>query len=111
VTDKDILAVLADIRNWVRAASHASVKLTLQNALPDAKSRRAYQMFDGKTSADQIRKACKMSPNAVSALAQRCGSMGLIEQNSENKRQRLFDLNDFGLLVSARSSELERGNE
>jgi hypothetical protein len=70
----------------------------LEEALPDAKSRAAYQMFDGTASVDQVRTSCKMSPNAVVALTVRCIAMGLMEANADKKRVRLFDLNDFGLL-------------
>ena len=71
----------------------------LEEALPDAKSRAAYQMFDGSASVDQVRIACKMSPNAVVALAARCVAMGLMEVKDDKKRARLFDLKDFGLLA------------
>lgn len=55
-------------------------------------------MFDGTVSVDQIRTACKMSPNAVVALAARCVAMGLMEANTDKRRVRIFDLNDFGLM-------------
>lgn len=98
MSDERVLAVLTDIRNWTRAASYASVKTLLQEALPDAKSRAAYQTLDGTVSMDQVRAACKMSPNALLALANRCAAMGLMEVNADKKRVRLFDLGDFGLL-------------
>jgi len=92
------LAILTDIRNWIRASSFGAVKGLLEAALPDAKSRSAYQMMDGAATIEQIRVACKMSPNALVALAQRCTSMGLMELRADKKRVRLFDLADFGLL-------------
>ena len=98
MSDDKILAVLTDIRNWTRAASYSSVKRLLEEALPDEKSRAAYQMLDGSTSIEQVRVACKMSPNGLVALAQRCTSMGLMEAKDDKKRLRLFDLADFGLL-------------
>jgi hypothetical protein len=98
--DDDLLRVLVDIRNWMRAAAHDPVRRRLETALPDAKSRSAYQMLDGTTSMDQVRIACKMSPNALHALASRCVSMGLMELNGEKKRIRLFDLEDFDLVAS-----------
>jgi hypothetical protein len=97
--DDELLVVLKDIRNWIRAAAHRPVKAILEEALPDAKSRAAYQMFDGSGSIEQIRAACKMSPNAVVALTARCIAMGLMEAKADKKRIRLFDLNDFGLLA------------
>ena len=106
-TDK-VFDVLVDIRNWIRAAAHGPVKNLLQAALPDAKSRAAYQMLDGTVSMDQVRIACKMSPNALLVLANRCAAMGLMAVNSEKKRIRLFDLADFGLLAS---SEVTNGEK
>lgn len=97
-SDLQVIAVLTDIRNWIRAAAHAPVRTMLQEALPDPKARAAYQMFDGTVSFDQVRTACRMSPNAVVALTARCVAMGLMDVNADKRRVRLFDLNDFGLL-------------
>ena len=83
---------------WIRAAAHAPVKSALEEALPDSKSRLAYQMLDGSKSMDQVRVACKMSPNALLALATRCAALGLMEVNQDKKRVRLFDLSDFDLV-------------
>lgn len=100
MSDESVLAVLIDIRNWTRAASFTPVKQLLIEALPDEKSRAAYQMLDGTASMDQVRIACKMSPNSLIALAQRCTAMGLMEMNGDKKRARLFDLHDFSLIDS-----------
>jgi hypothetical protein len=105
MSDEAILVILTDIRNWTRAASFSSVKKLLEEALPDAKSRAAYQMLDGAATVMQIRVACKMSPNDVVALAQRCTSMGLMEARDDKKRVRLFDLADFGLIDTPLPSE------
>jgi len=100
MSDDQILSTLTDIRNWIRAASFRSVKTLLEEALPDPKSRAAYQMLDGAASIEQIRVACKMSPNSLVALAQRCTAMGLMEVKDDKRRVRLFDLSDFGLIDS-----------
>ena len=55
-------------------------------------------MMDGRSSREEIRIACKMSPNALLALGERCTAMGIMELREDKKRVRLFDLNDFGLL-------------
>jgi hypothetical protein len=93
-----LLEVLIDIRNWIRAAAQGPVKALLEAQLPDEKSRAAYQMLDGKASMEQVRIACKMSPNVLLELANRCAATGLMEINAEKKRVRLFDLADFGLI-------------
>jgi hypothetical protein len=100
MSDEKILAVLTDIRNWIRAESYASVRTLLETALPDQKSRAAYQMLDGAATMDQVRVACKMSPNGLLALTQRWTAMGLMEVKDDKKRVRLFDLADFGLITS-----------
>ena len=74
MSEDKVLSVLMDIRNWTRAASYASVKTLLEAALPDSKTRSAYQMLDGSATMEQVRVACKMSPNALVALAQKWNS-------------------------------------
>jgi hypothetical protein len=108
-SDDRLLSILAEIRNWIRAAAHRPVQSLLEEALPDAKSRAAYQMLDGTMSVEQVRTKCKMSPNAVVALANRCTAIGLMEANGEKRRVRLFDLRDFGLMPE-RTPDLEESN-
>ena len=98
LNEQKLVEVLVEIRNWIRAAAHGPVKTLLEAALPDSKSRLAYQMLDGTASMEQVRIACKMSPNALVALANRCTAMGLMELTEDKRRTRLFDLTDFGLL-------------
>ena len=102
-TGEKLLAILSDIRNWIRAAAHRPVQGLLEEALPDEKSRAAYQMFDGAMTVEDVRIACKMSPNAVVALAARCVALGLMEANADKRRVRLFDLADFGLNIEGES--------
>src|SRR5438552_18801250 len=78
-SDENLLADLTDIRNWIRAAAHRPVQAMIEEALPDAKSRAGYLMFDGTVTVDQVRTACWMSPNALVALTVRCVTMGLME--------------------------------
>lgn len=104
-SEERLLEVLVEMRNWLRVAVREPVRVALEAALPDAKTRAAYQMFDGNTSGEQVRVACKMSPNAVVALTARCTSMGLMEVTSEKKRIRLFDLRDFDLLPSVEATK------
>jgi len=99
--EERLLEVLVEMRNWLRVAVREPVKAALEAALPDPKSRAAYQMFDGSASAEQVRVACRMSPNSIVTLTARCTSMGLMEVNQEKKRGRLFDLRDFDLLATA----------
>ena len=99
---EQLLAAILEMRNWIRAAAHKPVRAILEETLPDEKSRRAYQMFDGSASVEQVRIACKMSPNAVVALTAKCMAKGLMEERPDKKRRRLFDLNDFGLLPGSK---------
>jgi hypothetical protein len=103
--DNEVGQILREILNWTRAASFHSVKALLQEALPDSKSRSVYQMSDGAKTTEQIRVACKVSPNYVVSLTQKCVSMGIMEQKPDKKRVRLFDLSDFGLNPTGNPSE------
>jgi hypothetical protein len=105
MSDETQISLLIDIRNWIRAAAYQNIKMLLQSALPDSQSRKAYQMLDGKASVDQVRIACKMSPNKLIASAQKWTSMGLMEVNSDKKRRRLFDLYDFDLCEPQKEGE------
>lgn len=104
MTDAPALAVLTEIRNWIRAASYGAVKRSLEEAMTDPKARSAYQMLDGSRSMEQVRIACKLSPNSLVALAQKWVAMGLMETQDDKKRVRLFDLGDFGMLPSEQES-------
>jgi hypothetical protein len=99
MSEEATVALLTEIRNWIRAASYTSIKSLLEKALPDAQSRVAYQMLDGTASIEEVRTASKMSPNKLIALTQKWTSMGIMELGAEKKRKRLFDLRDFGLFA------------
>jgi hypothetical protein len=62
-------------------------------------------MSDGAKTAEQIRVACKVSPNYVVSLTQKCVATGIMEQKPDKKRVRLFDLSDFGLNPTGNPSE------
>ena len=92
-----MVTILTDIRNWIRVAAFPNVKRMLEDALPDSKSRHAYQMCDGKNSRDAICKTVKLGTATFHALQERCAALGLISEIGGKKR-RLFDLRQFGLL-------------
>lgn len=96
-TNAALLATMQEIRNWVRAAAYPGVRKLLEEALPDGKSRQAYQMTDGKNSRDAVCKSIKLGTLTYQALQQKCVSQGLMTE-SDGRRYRLFDLNDFGLI-------------
>lgn len=98
MSDSNMIELLTDIRNWIRASSYMSIKALLEKALPDQQSRTAYQMLDGSVSMEQVRITVKISPNKLVGLTQKWTSMGLMETNTDKKRKRLFDLTDFELL-------------
>lgn len=105
MTDAPALAVLTEIRNWIRAASYGAVKKSLEEAMTDPKARSAYQMLDGSKSVEQVRVVCKLSPNSVVALAQKWVAMGLMETKDDKRKVRLFDLADFGMLPSEQEAD------
>ena len=98
MSDSASIALLTEIRNWIRAASYPSIKTLLEGTLTDTQSRTAYQMLDGTATMEQVRVASKMSPNKLASLTQRWTSMGIMEFTPDKKRKRLFDLADFELI-------------
>ena len=79
----NLIVVVTEIRDWIRAAAYNPIKASLEAVLNDSKLRQAYQMLDDTVSTEQVRKECKMSPNAVVALAQKCIAMGLMEKRQK----------------------------
>src|ERR1039457_5730782 len=97
MSDDRILAVVTDIRNWTRAASYSSVKKLLEEALPDNKSRGAYQMMgDAAPSMEQARIACRIGRSILYSLTAQWPAMGLMQVKDDKWRVRLFALPDFG---------------
>jgi hypothetical protein len=98
MSDDVAIALLTEIRNWIRAASFTSIRSLLDTALPDTQSRLAYQLLDGSKTLEEVRVASKMSPNKLVALTQKWISMGLMDALPDKKKKRIFDLQDFGLV-------------
>lgn len=106
MSDTQLLAVLTDIRTWIRAAAYSNVKTLLQEILVDGQSRQAYQMCDGANSRDTICKVCRMGKNTLPALQSRCIASGLM-MDKDGRKIRLFDLTDFGLLDAVEPADSE----
>jgi hypothetical protein len=101
MSDDSTLSVLSEIRNMIRASTYPVIKNLLTTALPDLQTRKAFQMLDGNATVEQVRVACKMSPNKLVALTQKWTSMGLMEVTADKRKRRLFDLQDFDLVAAS----------
>src|SRR5437016_7993214 len=95
--DSESLATLKEILNWVRVGAYPTVKHLLEEALPDAKSRQAYQMTDGSNGSRLICRVCKIGKNTLPALQARCVALGLMA-DADGRKMRIFDLASFGML-------------
>lgn len=94
----DTIRVLNELLVWTRVGFFGTAKTMLSDVLNTDKKRLAYQAADGTRSADSIRVKYKMSPNDITDLFKQCSILGLMEQQDDGKRRRLFDLTTFGLL-------------
>ena len=92
--------LLRDLLIWTRASAFAGVENMLARALPDIRSRTAYQATDGIRSSKEIMAASGMGFSKLTELWTRSVAMGLMEDLANGKRKRLFDLRDFGLIES-----------
>jgi predicted Rossmann fold nucleotide-binding protein DprA/Smf involved in DNA uptake len=99
--------LLREIKHWLRAGFHSQVQILLESVLDTPKKRLAYQMADGSTTVKDVCKTCSMSTTSVLGLWNEATRKGLIEVLPGGKRQRLFDLNDFGLFDDKANSTIE----
>lgn len=96
--EASVLNTLNELLKWIKASSYSNVESLLRNALPDSKSRLAYQLTDGTKSVKELLASAKIGQATLYTLYKRCTSMGLMEELPNGKRKRSFDLADFGLL-------------
>lgn len=97
--NENSLDVLREILVWTKVGFFGTAKKTLEEVLNSEKKRVAYQMADGTRSLESIRLEVKMSPNDLTELFKVCCNVGLMKTLDGGKRQRLFDLSQFGLEV------------
>jgi hypothetical protein len=86
VSEKKFLAIMQEIRDWIRVAAYPSVRALLDEASPDVKSRVAYQMSDDKNTIDVIRAAYNIGLNIIIAVQSRCCAVSLMHQPKDKKR-------------------------
>lgn len=92
------MEVLRDLLNWTRVGFYGAVKNMLTDVLNSENKRLAYQLTDGTKSRDALKAAAGMGSDSITALHEQCVALGLMEITPDNKKRRLFDLNNFGLM-------------
>ena len=90
--------ILRELLNWTRVGFYGAVKYMLSDVLNTENKRLACQMADGTKSRDMIKTAAAMGSDSVTELFRQCVSLGLMELTEDGKRNRLFDLSNFGLM-------------
>jgi hypothetical protein len=93
----EVLKVLCEMRDWLRAGLHGQVGELLERTLDTDKKKRAYQLTDGVLSAKEIGKRLSMGDKTVRQIWDTATRRGLIEVLPAGKRRRRFDLGDFEL--------------
>jgi len=99
--------ILREILIWTKANAYQNVELLLRRALPDEKSRIAYQLTDGSRKVKEIQSAASIGSATIARLFDRCVAMGLMEEVEPGKRHRLFDLDHFDMMPRS----LEAGDD
>lgn len=98
-TNEDSIAILRDIRKWIKASSYGAVHEMLKTVLKDERLRLIYQITDGSRGRDQVKEIAKVGATTVTDTWDTCVAMGLMEQEG-TRRIRAFDLRDFGLITT-----------
>lgn len=111
MNDKRVIEVLEELVKWTKIANFDTVKSSIEKTLNNEKKKKAYMLTGTKTQSE-IRKMLKMSPNDISELWQECARRGLVVKKKKGKGyERVFDLDDFGLLPKNFKIEEEEEKE
>lgn len=105
------LPILSEILVWTKVGFYGTAKQMLADVLSSDKKKLAYQLADGTRTGESIRTEVKMSPNDLSDLFKQCTNLGLMKVCEGGKRERLFDLSNFGLLPAVQQSTQEAKSE
>ena len=99
----EIVASLRELNQWARLISFPAAKTTLETVLDTDEKRTVYHLCDGNRSAKEIATQSGVNIRYISEWGQAWEAIGILTQskvaNVKGRRQKLFDLSDFGIVV------------
>ena len=96
--------------SWYRALNYQAMRHLLLEALPKPQQRLVYQLTSPETSSEEleselVKHGYKVPSRTVRSWQADWMRSGLLRGVSERKRERVFDLNEFGIEVGIPDSE------
>ena len=95
-----VIELLEEILIWTRLQGVQNAKAVLNDALKTNTHKVAYQLSDGRSSAE-VAKACSISDMTVTNYWKRWFTMGIAQPSKKYKRrfERTFSLEDLGIEI------------
>ena len=108
---QEISLSIQELVRLTRIMSYPTVKQLLETALDTDQKRSVYQHLDGIKTVSSIQKQTGVNSRYISEWGQEWEKIGIVESSTiserKGRRQKLFDLSNFGLLESEDNTENE----
>jgi len=105
---REVAESLRQLVTWVRVIGYPTIKQTLETVLDSDEKRLVYHLTDGQRSVREIEKLTRVNVRQISEWGQEWERIGVAEPSRvssvRGRRQRAFDLADFGLEIPEISS-------
>lgn len=105
---QEIAGSLRELVTWARVTGYPTVKQTLETVLDSDEKRLVYHLTDGHRSIKEIQRLTGVNARYISEWGQEWDRIGIVGPSRvssiRGRRQRAFDLADFGLEIPEVSS-------
>lgn len=105
---QEIAGSLRELVTWARVTGYPTVKQTLETVLDSDEKRLVYHLTDGQRSIKEIQRLTGVNARYISEWGQEWDRIGIVGPSRvssiRGRRQRAFDLADFGLEIPEVSS-------
>lgn len=102
---ESISGSLTELLTWTRAMGYARVKQTLDDVLDTDDKRLVYHLMDGQRVVAEIERLARVNARYISEWGQEWERIGIAtgsrRSSVKGRRERAFDLGDFGIKVPA----------
>lgn len=105
---QEIAGSLRELVTWARVTGYPTVKQTLETVLDSDEKRLVYHLTGGQRSIKEIQRLTGVNARYISEWGQEWDRIGIVGPSRvssiRGRRQRAFDLADFGLEIPEVSS-------
>ncbi|SRR5258706_12016601 len=105
---------LQEIKQWIRLIGFPAAKTTLETTLSSQEKKIVYHLSNGQRSSKEIASLSGVNIRYVSEWSQFWEAIGILTQskstNVKGRRQKVFELSDFGISIPSKYIKLEEVN-